>query len=149
MRARVVRAMLIVGCLPAMAGAQSVTITESEALARLSADSPRVRAIRSSVDLARADVLSAARWPNPRVNVDRESVAGVSETLTTVLQPLPVTGRRRLEREAASAAADAHAGRAEDEARRPRADLRLAYARLAAAPVRERELSRSRAQPGD
>jgi cobalt-zinc-cadmium efflux system outer membrane protein len=70
----------------------------------------------------------------------------VSETLTTVLQPLPVTGRRGLERSAAMAAADANASRADDEVRRLRADLRLAYAELAAAQARERELSRSRAQ---
>jgi cobalt-zinc-cadmium efflux system outer membrane protein len=126
--------------------ASQTVLPEAEALARLSADSPRARAIRAGVDVARAEVSVAGRWPNPRLTIDRESVAGVSETLTTVLQPLPVTGRRGLEREAASAAAEANAGRAEDEVRRLRADLRLAYAELAAAQVRERELSRSRAQ---
>ena len=126
--------------------ASQTVLPEAEALARLSADSPRARAIRAGVDVARAEISVAGRWPNPRLTVDRESVAGVSETLTTVLQPLPVTGRRGLEREAASAAADANASRAEDEGRRLRADLRLAYAELAAAQLRERELSRSRAQ---
>lgn len=126
--------------------ASQTVLPEAEALARLSADSPRARAIRAGVDVARAEISAAGRWPNPRLTIDRESVAGVSETLTTVLQPLPVTGRRGLEREAASAAADANASRAEDEARRLRADLRLAYAELAAAQVRERELSRSRVQ---
>ena len=126
--------------------ASQTVLPEAEALARLSADSPRARAIRAGVDVARAEVSAAGRWPNPRLTIDRESVAGVSETLTTVLQPLPVTGRRGLEREAASAAADANASRAEDEVRRLRADLRLAYAELAVAQVRERELSRSRVQ---
>ena len=126
--------------------ASQTVLSEAEALARLAAESPRARAIRAGVEVARAGISAAGRWPNPRLTIDRESVAGVSETLTTVLQPLPVTGRRGLEREAASAAADANASRAEDEGRRLRADLRLAYAELAAAQLRERELSRSRAQ---
>jgi cobalt-zinc-cadmium efflux system outer membrane protein len=96
------------------------------------------------VDVARADALSVGRWPNPRLNVDREAVAGVSETLTTVLQPLPVTGRRSLERASATAVAEATARRADDELRRTRADLRIAYADLVAAQIRERELTRSR-----
>ena len=136
-------AALLTASVPA---ASQTVLPEAEALARLSADSPRARAIRAGVDVARSEVSVAGRWPNPRLTIDRESVAGVSETLSTVLQPLPVTGRRGLEREAASAAAEANAGRAEDEVRRLRADLRLAYAELAAAQVRERELSRSRAQ---
>ena len=63
---------------------------------RLSTNSPRVRAIRSEVDLARVDVLAATRWPNPRLNVTRESVVGVTEYLAMVFQPLPITGRRGL-----------------------------------------------------
>ena len=144
MRASVVRALLVAAMLPAGAGAQTVTITESEAVARLSAESPRVRAIRAAIDLARADVLNAGRWPNPRVNFDREAVAGVSETMVTVLQPLPLTGRRMLERESASALVGASARRADEAVRRTRADLRLAYADLVTAQTRERELNRSR-----
>ena len=44
---------------PSPAGAQSLTLTESDALARLSADSPRVRAMRAGIDIARVDVLTA------------------------------------------------------------------------------------------
>jgi cobalt-zinc-cadmium efflux system outer membrane protein len=144
MRRAVLCAALVAALWPSSAGAQTVTLTEAEALARLSGDSPRARAIRSSVDLARADALNVGRWPNPRLNVDRESVAGVSETLTTVLQPLPITGRRSLERSSASALADATEHRADDELRRTRADLRLTFADLVVAQVRERELTRSR-----
>jgi outer membrane protein, heavy metal efflux system len=124
--------------------AAQTVLSEADALARLSSDSPRARAIRSAVDVARADVLNVGRWPNPRLNVDREAVAGVAETLTTVLQPLPITGRRTLERESATASAEATARRADDELRRTRADLRLTYADLVAAQIRERELMRSR-----
>ena len=125
------------------AGAQT-PMTEADALARLSTDSPRVRAIRSGIELARADVLASSRWPNPRVYVGRESVAGVSETITSVLQPLPITGQRRFEREAATALVDATTFRADDALRRARADLRLAYADLVAAQTRERELTAAR-----
>ena len=116
-------------------------LTESDALARLSANSPRVRAIRSGVDLARVNVLAATRWPNPRVNVTRESVVGVTEYLAMVSQPLPITGRRGLEKEGASALALASASRADDEVRRLQTDLRLAFADLVAAQTRERELT--------
>ena len=144
MRRAVLCAALTASLWPSGVGAQSVTLTEADAMARLSADSPRVRAIRSAIGVARAEVLSAARWPNPRLNIDREAVAGVSETLTTVLQPLPVTGRRSLERASAMALADATERRTDDELRRAQADLRLAYADLVVAQIRERELSRSR-----
>lgn len=130
--------------LPSSGGAQSLPLTEPEALARLSPDSPRVRAIRAGIEVARADVLAASRWPNPRVTVDRESVAGVTEYLTMVAQPLPITGRRGLEVQAASALVDASSNRSDDAMRRARADLRLAFAQLFAAQTRERELTTAR-----
>jgi cobalt-zinc-cadmium efflux system outer membrane protein len=123
--------------------AGQTVISEAAALARLSTDSPRVRAIRASVELARADVLSAGRWPNPRAGYNRESVSGVTENMVTVTQALPVSGRRGLEVSAASALADARAKRADEEVRRVRADLRFAYADLVSAQVRESLLSRS------
>ena len=132
-------------CVSVPAAGQTV-LSEEDAIARLSMDSPRARAIRAAADVARADALAAGRWPNPRLALERESVAGVRETLLTVLQPLPVTGRRDLERASASSLADATSLRAGDEVRRARADLRRAYAALAAAQVRERELGRSRDQ---
>ena len=129
---------------PSHARAQSVPLTEAEALARLSPDSPRLRAIRAAVDVARADVLAAGRWPNPRLTYDRESVAGVTENMTMVSQPLPITGRRGLEVQAASAMVDASSNRSDDAIRRARADLRLAFAQLLAAQTREQVLVTSR-----
>lgn len=126
------------------AGAQSLPLTESEALARLSADSPRVRAVRAGIDIARVDVLTAARWPNPRVTYDRESVAGITEHMAMVAQPLPITGRRGLEVDAANAMVAATSNRSDEEIRRLRADLRLAFADLVAAQTRERELAAAR-----
>jgi len=129
---------------PSGADAQSQSLTEAEALARLSSESPRVRAIQAAAAESRAGVLGAARWPNPRVTFNRESVAGVSENITMVTQVLPVTGRRNLEIGAATATADAASRRADEGVRRARADLRLAFADLVSAQVRERELVVSR-----
>ncbi len=141
MRIVVFCATLVAGVFPSAAGAQSMTLTESDALARLSVDSPRVRAMRAGVDVARVDVLTAGRWPNPRVTFDRESVAGITENMVMVAQPLPITGRRGLEVDAASAMVAATSSRSDDEIRRLRADLRLAFADLVAAQTRERELT--------
>jgi cobalt-zinc-cadmium efflux system outer membrane protein len=144
MRTVVLCATLLAVSIPSRAGAQVVTLTEAEALARLSSDSPRVRAIRASIDFARADVLAAARWPNPRLTFDRESVAGVTESVLMVTQPLPITGRRRLDVRAAEAMLAASSSRVDDEYRRLRADLQLAFAELLAAQAREGELTASR-----
>ena len=144
MRSVVLCATLAAALLPSRAAAQSLSLTEADMLARLSGDSPRVRAIRAGTDIVRAEALSASRWPNPRVTVDRESVAGVTEYLTMVAQPLPITGRRRLEIQAASALVDASTTRADDVLRRARADLRLAYAQLIAAQAREQSLTGAR-----
>lgn len=144
MRRVVIRATLAVLLLPWSARAQTLSLTESEALSRLSSESPRVRAIRASIAVARADVLAAQRWPNPRLTVDRESVAGVTEYLTMVAQPLPITGRRGLEAHAASSLVDASSNRADEAVRRARADLRHAFAQLLSAQAREHELAAAR-----
>jgi outer membrane protein, heavy metal efflux system len=144
MRCVVLYAALATALTPSRAGAQTLSLTEADVLARLSAGSPRVRAIRAGIDIARADVLSAGRWPNPRFIEDRESVVGVIEYLTMVAQPLPITGRRGLEVQAASALVEAASARSDDALRRARADLRLAYAQLVAAQSRERTLTTSR-----
>ena len=144
MRALVLSAVLAALVLPSSAGAQSLSLTESDALARLSPHSPRMRAILAAVDVARADVASAARWPNPRLTFDRESVAGVTEVMTMVAQSLPISGHRGLLVDAATALVEASSGRADDEMRRARADLRVAFAQLMAAQARERELTGAR-----
>jgi cobalt-zinc-cadmium efflux system outer membrane protein len=140
MRALVLCAVLT-ALLPSRLGAQTLSLTEAEVLARLSANSPRVRAIRAAIDVARADVLSAGRWPNPRVTFDRESVAGITENMAMVSQVLPINGSRRLQVQASGALVEASSSRVDDELRRARADLRLAFAQLVTAQVRERELT--------
>ena len=144
MRTFLVCAAFVVVLTPGNAGAQAVTITESEVLAQLGSASPRVQAARAGVDVARADSLAAARWPNPRVTFNREAVSGVAEDMLMVSQLLPVTGRRRLEISAATARVEATSHRAEDVIRRVRADLRVAFTDLWAAQERQRELARNR-----
>lgn len=144
MRALLVRALVVGALLPAAAGAQTVSMTEAEALSQLAAESPRVRAARAGVNVARAGALAAGRWPNPRVTFNREAVSGIAEDMLLVSQILPVTGRRTLDVRAADARVEARSSRADEEIRRLRADLRLAFADLWAAQVRERELARSR-----
>ena len=143
MRSLFVGALLAAALLPVSAGAQS-SLTEAQALAQLTPDNPRVRAINAPTELARADVRAAGRWPNPRGTYNRESVAGVTEHITTVGQVLPITGRRPLEVSAATAMVDVASGRAADQLRRLRTDLRLAFAALVAAQDRERELTATR-----
>jgi outer membrane protein, heavy metal efflux system len=132
---------VLAAMVPASAGAQSIPLTERDTVARLSPESPRVRALRAGVEVARAEASAAARWPNPRLTIDRESVAGATEYLTMVSQPLPTSGRRGFDMQAAAAQVSASSARADDGVRRLRSDLRLAFADLQWAQVRERELT--------
>lgn len=140
MRTRMLCVAVALSLTSAPAAAQ-VVLSEADALARLSPESPRVRVIRAAIDIARVDVLAASRWPNPRITFDRESVAGITEDLTMVAQVLPITGRRSFETSAAARLLDATTSRTDDELRRARADLRVAFAELTAAQTRERELA--------
>jgi outer membrane protein TolC len=144
MRKAVLCGVLAAALGPSGVAAQSLMLTEADALARLSTTSPRVRAIRAATDIARVDILTAERWPNPRLTIDRESVGGVTEYITVVAQPLPITGRRRFEAQAASALVSATSSRADNEVRRLRSDMRVAFAHLTAAQARERELADAR-----
>ena len=144
MRAVVLCATLVAWSLPSGVGAQSLPLTEADALTRLSPASPRVQAMRADIAVARAEVLAAGRWPNPRVIYDRESVAGVREDMLMVSQVLPITGRRGFEVKAASAVVDATSSHADAALRRARADLRLTFGLLVAAQIREHELTSAR-----
>ena len=144
MRVLVACAVVAGALLPAGAGAQTLSLTESQALARFSIESPRVQAVRAAVDVAQAEVLAAGRWPNPRLTYNRESVVGISESMFLVSQVLPLTGRRSLDARAASERVDAVSRRVDDEIRRLRADLRLAFTDLWTSQTLERELASSR-----
>jgi cobalt-zinc-cadmium efflux system outer membrane protein len=143
MRTRTWCVVAALACFPTLVAAQTV-LSETDALARLSDNSPRVREIRSGVDVARAEALAASRWPNPRFTFNRESVAGVTENMFMLAQPLPVTGRRGLEIEAASALVAASQQRADEAVRQVRAAVRRAFADLVGAQLRETAMTASR-----
>ena len=149
MRAVVLCATLAASSLPSTVRAQSLRLTEADAVALLSPESSRVRALRSDIDVAKADVLAANRWANPRLTYDRESVSGVREDMFMVSQVLPVTGRRRFAVDAASALVDATNRRTDESLRRARADLRIVFAHLLASQTREKELAAAAARIRD
>lgn len=132
---RYVYGALVLGCLSGPAHAQQI-LSETDALARLTGNTPRARAARAPIDVAQAEARAALRWPNPRVAVQREAVSGVAEVLSTVQQLLPITGRRTLEHAALTALTGAAAARSGDVLRVARADLRRAYVDLAVAQAR-------------
>src|SRR5262245_10767549 len=144
MRTRIACVVLLAAVQPAQARAQTLSMTESEAVARLTNESPQVRAARAPIEVARADVLAANRWPNPRATYTRESAGGIAEHFVTASQVLPITGRRQLEVAAATARVDAADRTAEEQLARLRADVRLAFTDLWLAQSREQELSQSR-----
>ena len=144
MRTRIACVLLLAFFQPLHARAQTVSMTEAEAVTRLTGDSPLVRAARAPIDIARADVLAAARWPNPRATFTREAAGGIAEQFVTASQVLPVTGRRSLDVAAATARVDAASRTAEERIARLSADARLAFTDLWLAQHREQELGRSR-----
>src|SRR5262245_43261531 len=143
MRTRTLCVAAALVCLARSVAAQSV-LSEADALARLSDESPRVRAIRASVDVVRADAIAAGRWPNPRFTYNREAVAGVTENMFLFTQSVPISGRRGLDVSAASALIDVRQLRADEEIRQLRAGLRSSYADLVSAQVRESQIEVSR-----
>ena len=124
MRTCFVCAALMTAVVPARAAAQTAALTESEVVTQIGNESPRVQAARAVVDVARADIPAAGRWPNPRFTFNREAVAGVAENMFMVAQPLPITGRRQLDVRAATMRVEASAQRADDHIRRVRAEAR-------------------------
>jgi cobalt-zinc-cadmium efflux system outer membrane protein len=124
---------------PGVATAQQV-LTEADAVARLSLESPRARAARAEVDLVKAEAMAAGRFPNPSVTLSREAVAGASENYFLVSQSLPIWGRRGLQTDGAAELVRAAEFRAEDLHRRLRADVRRAFVDLSIVEAREREL---------
>lgn len=97
--------------------AQSAVWSEDAALARYRAESPRLAAARQQVNVARAVLVGAGRFPNPTLDLGREQVFtpdGPTEQNRLGLQAvLPLAGRLGLERARAEAGVAAAAARAE------------------------------------
>jgi cobalt-zinc-cadmium efflux system outer membrane protein len=121
--------------LPQSAAPEPRPITLEEAL-RLAESSPSGRAVALEVERARAAVGATGLWPNPGFSLDREQTFGFIERFITVSIPIPISGRRGLEKEAARSGATAAEARARQERISLRARVREAFLDLLASQDR-------------
>jgi outer membrane protein, heavy metal efflux system len=112
-------------------------LTEADALARMMAADPRVRAARARIDEVRAEQHERVRWPNPFVTFSREASAGLEDLFLTARQEVPLSGRRGHLRIAGSLAIDAADAMAASQIRDLQAALRRSFTTLLAAQERE------------
>jgi len=119
------------------ATAQVERLTESEAVARFMANSPRIRALNARIEQVRAGHAERALWPNPSVTFARESVLSTDDTFLLARQELPISGRRSQLRTAGRIAVEAAQAEARFQMLQLQADLREAYAALLLAQERE------------
>ena len=111
-------------------------LTESQALQKLTSESPRARALALNVELARASAMTEGLPPNGALTLSREAAGSVPETYLLYEQPLPVTGRRRYLRRAALAAAESEGMSVRMQLHDLRVDVRLAFLDLLLAQER-------------
>lgn len=119
------------------ATSQVERLTESEAVARFMADSPRIRALNARIEEVRAAHAERTLWPNPAVTFSRESVFDTDDTFFLARQELPISGRRRQLRTAGRIAVEAAQAEARFQTLQLQADLRDAYTALLVAQERE------------
>jgi outer membrane protein, heavy metal efflux system len=112
-------------------------LTESDAVARFMANSPRIRALNARVEQVRAGHAERALWPNPSVTFARERVLGTDDTFLLARQELPISGRRSQLQAAGRIAVEAAQAEARFQMMQLQADLREAYAALLLAQERE------------
>jgi cobalt-zinc-cadmium efflux system outer membrane protein len=105
-------------------------LTEGQVLVKLSAESPRARALALQVQLARASAQTEGLPPNPTLTLSREAAGGTPETYLLYEQPLSVTGRRRYLRRAAEASAESESMSVRMQLHNLRVDVRLAFLEL-------------------
>jgi outer membrane protein TolC len=118
-------------------------ITEREAIARLLAADPRIRALDARIDEIRAVQAERALWPNPSATFSRESVFGSHDTFLLGRQELPISGRRSRLQTAGRLAVDAARVEVEWEKLQLQADAREAYTALLLAQERQATLQNS------
>ncbi len=116
------------------------TLTEDQAIERLLAQDPVVRALRARVDEVRAAVVDRARWPNPSFSFNRESVAGTSDTFYAGRQEIPISGRLGLLRDAGQLAGESADAEVRFAVARRVSELRNAFAALLLAQEQEAAL---------
>ena len=122
------------------------TLTEDQAVDRLLAHDPEVRALRTRVDEVRAASVDRTRWPNPTVTVNRERVADTSDTFYLGRQELPLSGRLGLLRDAGRLAVESTDADVRFVIAQRISDLRHAFAALLLAQQQEAALREAAAE---
>jgi len=139
---------------PAAASMPKLTALDSEAdgrarpagvslvefLAMVRRESPALLADRSLVDMARADLRTAATLPNPAVSYSR----GAGDRQVSVQQPLPIFGQRGLRMEGARKAIDSASANVDALAADALRSAAETFATLLAAQERTRRWSEAR-----
>lgn len=120
--------------------AQVQSLTEREAIARMMASDPRLRALDARVDEVRATHAERALFPNPSVTYSRENVFDTHDTFLLMRQELPISGRRQQLQEAGRIGVQAAQAGTRFQAIQLQADLREAYTGLLLAQEREAAL---------
>jgi cobalt-zinc-cadmium efflux system outer membrane protein len=143
----------VLSCIAVSASAQGTSpadrvlpLTEAQAIERLLAHDPTVRALRTRVDEVRAAQADRTRWPNPSVMVTRESVGGTSDTFYTGRQELPLSGRLGLLRDAGQQAVASTDADVRFAIAQRIAELRHAFAALLLAQDQESALREALAE---
>jgi cobalt-zinc-cadmium efflux system outer membrane protein len=109
--------------------------TEAAVIERFLAQSPRVREARASVTIAEAEARGRTLFSNPSVNYTREG-AGLTEFFQAE-QSLPITGRRKLLREAGASQVRAAEADGASSLWQARSSLRQAFYRALASQQSE------------
>jgi cobalt-zinc-cadmium efflux system outer membrane protein len=109
--------------------------TEAAIIERFLAQSPRAREVRASVAIAEAEARGRTLFSNPSVNYSREG-AGLTEFFQAE-QALPITGRRKLLRQAGSSLVRATEADGAFSLWQARSSLRQAFYRALASQERE------------
>jgi cobalt-zinc-cadmium efflux system outer membrane protein len=116
-------------------------LTEAQALQRLAASDPRVRALRARVDEIRASQAARAVRTNPVLSFSRESVGGAHDEFLLARQELEISGRLARLREAGRLAVDAAEADAQFQTVQLQASVRDAFTILLLAQEREAVLA--------
>ena len=124
----------------AAAPASGQTLTEAQALARMRAEHPQLRALRLGVRELEADARERRLLANPTVSYTREDAGNATDDFLLVSQELPVRGRIGLFDEAAGQAVTAAEARADASVLAVETRLRMAFTALLLAQERTRVL---------
>lgn len=123
------------------AAAQVQRLTEAQAVARLMASDPRVRAMAARTEEVRAMQAERVLWPNPAVSYSRERVTDDEDVFLVARQELPVSGRTGRLRTAGRMAVEAAQADARYRTIELQADVRQVFATLLLAQEREAVLT--------